>query len=874
MPTSCSGNHLAWLASLALLLLPDSGIAEEKSKPLPNKITFEDNIAPILNKSCTECHGGKSKKADLDLRRRFSILEGGDGGPGLVPGKPEDSLLLEMIISGEMPPEDKKPLTPEQIKLITSWIQAGAPIKEKKEQPLEDSEDAVEITDEDRKFWAFQPPVRPVVPQVKATHQVRTPIDAFLLKKLEAKGARFNPDASRETLIRRIYFDVLGLPPTPQAIDAFLNDKRPDAYERLVDQLLASPRYGERWGRHWLDIAGYADSDGYLAADRLRPEAWRYRDYIIRAHNDDKPFDRFVMEQIAGDELQDWRRAKEITPELADNLIATGFMRTALDPTYGNYAELPECHKVVADTMQIIGSTFLGLTIHCARCHAHKFDPISQKNYYQLRSILQASYDPQEWQVSLKRGIPFATEARQKSVITNNQLIKTRVAHLTKNITEQTSEFEKQYLARKLEDISDAALKTKVIAALRVEEKKRTPEQKNLLKAHAPGVSLSEKEIGTLFPEYLAELKNLRNAVNAENALKKSFTELRGLMDLDDKPRQTHILIRGDFNKPGKPVEPGVPSVLTPKGFQLQVSPGYKTSGRRKALARWLVDPQNPLTARVHVNRLWAHRFGKGIVTTLDNFGKSGAKPTHPELLDWLAVELHSNGYSQKAIHRLMLTSTVYRQSSQPNPKLQQVDPENTLLGSWRPHRHEGEVVRDSILAVTGKLNRQMFGNPIPVSRGSDGQVSVADTPASNRSSVYIIVRRSQPVSMLELFDTPRMEVNCTERTKSIVVTQSLTLLNSKFSENNARALADRLRKEFPDNETARINKAYRLLLGRMPNDPERKTITTFLDDVVRSELAEKFDSATPQLKQSTRQRAWNHLSLVLLNSNEFLFVP
>jgi Protein of unknown function (DUF1553)/Protein of unknown function (DUF1549)/Planctomycete cytochrome C len=848
------------------------GAAPRKAKrPAKGRmLNFEDHIVPILKSRCFKCHGAKVKKAGLDLRRRFAILKGGDSGQALFAGKPDKSLIVNMVTSREMPPKGQRQLTADQIATLKRWVSQGAAIKGKTETPLKDSAEEADVTQADRRFWAFQPPTKPPVPAVKMIGRARTPVDVFLLAKLERKRAGFNRDASKNVLARRVYFDVLGLPPTPEEVDAFLKDRRPDAYERLVERLLASPRFGERWGRRWLDVAGYADSDGYLAADRIRPEAWRYRDYVIRAHNDDKPFDRFVLEQIAGDELADWRRAKRITPELADNLIATGFLRTALDPTYGNYAEPLECHKVMADTIQIVSSAFLGLTVQCARCHSHKYDPISQTDYYRLNAIFLASYDPNRWQVSLARSIPLATEAEQARIATANRLVRQRVKQLNAEIARLTVDCRGRFLDERLASISDPAVRAKVKAALLLDPKKRNSGQKKLVRQYAPKLKSAESDIAARFPKSRAEMTRLRAAAAAESALTKKIVQLRGLQDLGDKATQAHLLIRGDFKNPGKTVEPGVPVVLTPPNFRFPVRSGYKSTGRRGALARWLVDRRNPLTARVHVNRIWAHYFGRGIVPSLDNFGKAGARPSHPELLDWLAVEFQSRGWSQKALHRLILTSTAYRQSSQPNARLATSDPENVLLGSWRPRRHDGEVIRDTVLAVTGKLNRKMYGPPIPVARHPGGQVSVANTPAGNRASVYVIVRRSQPVTLLELFDTPKMEINCTRRTQSIVVTQSLTMLNSAFAETNARALADRLRAEVPANEDRRLDRMYRLLYSRMPTASERSTIREFLDGIVRANLAK---GTTTGPRRAVREAAWDQLALVLLNSNEFLYV-
>jgi hypothetical protein len=495
------------LSGLCLLaLLGVSGLADDKPA-----LSFEDDVVPILQVRCLKCHGDEARKGGLDLRRKFTMLKGGDGGAAIVPGKPEESLLLEMIESKEMPPKEEDPLDAKQIDVLRRWITAGAPIKGKDEPPLEATDAVSQISEEDRDFWSFRPPVRPAVPTVKDAARVRNPIDAFVLAKLEEKGLSFNPDASRTVLLRRVCFDLTGLPPTPAQLEAFLADDRADAYERLVDTLLESSHYGERWARHWLDIAGYADSDGFLEADRERPEAWRYRDYVVRALNSDKPYDQFVREQIAGDELSDWRRAEELTPEMIEQLTATGFLRTAADPTYVGYKEKPEIYKVLADTVQIVGSTFLGVTVQCARCHEHKSEPIAQGDYYSLQAILKPSYDPDRWLASGERTIPLATDAQWDRLTKHNNAVTERVKALNGEVTEVVARFRDKYLAEKLADVP-ADVKEKVNAALLVAENKRNDEQKELVKTHAAGVTPDETTLFAAYAELKSDVEKLRAA--------------------------------------------------------------------------------------------------------------------------------------------------------------------------------------------------------------------------------------------------------------------------------------------------------------------------------------------------------------------------
>lgn len=833
-PRSYLRGRCAWLlaaAALWTLLSPPWARAQDK-------VLFEKDVLPIFHKQCLKCHGEGKLKGGLDLRRRFTMLEGGENGPTIVLGHPDKSVLIQRLVKGEMPPPKDGKLDPRELEIIRRWVAGGALLANDKEAPLPAQKPQPQFTAEDRSFWAFVPPKRPEVPRVKAAERVRNSIDAFLLHRLEAKGLSFTPEASRETLLRRLTLDLHGLPPTPAQRDEFLKDDRPDAYERLVDKLLAAPEYGERWGRHWLDLAGYADSDGYLAADRLRPEAWRYRDYVINALNDDMPFDQFLTEQLAGDELSDWRRADKLTPDMIRQLTATGFLRTALDPTYPGYTEPNEIHQVMADTMQIVGTTFMGLTVHCARCHDHKLDPISHRDYYSLQTVFLPALDPGRWQPSEVRGIRQATEKELAEIQAHNRKV-------------------------------DEALKP-----LQAELAKITPK---LDKGKEPP------------PEAKAVVERLKAEIAKEQAKKKPVPPLlRGVSDLEGKCPDGRILRRGDHDKPGPVVQAGVPEVLAPAGFRLSAEPGHKTSGRRLALAKWLTDPANPLTARVQVNHLWQRHFGKGLVATPANFGRSGAKPSHPELLDWLAWEfmdptrppgeLRKHSWSLKHMHRLMVTSTAYRQASTSDPARLAADPKNVLLGYWRPQRLQGEVVRDSILAVSGKLNPKRFGPAAPVVMHGDGSVDTRDDAEGNRRSVYVIVRRSQHMTLLDLFDTPMMEVNCPERNISTVPLQALALLHAPVTHANAAALADRILKTAPADAKGRIALAFQLAFTRDPRPREGQLIEDFLAKSIAETLKDQKSPADAQRIAAERiaaeRTAWTQVALVLFNSNEFVYAP
>ena len=863
------GNRLSG-SLVALLVLATGFPAAHGAAPV-----FETDVAAILEAHCVKCHGAEKREAGLDVRRRSTLLRGGDSGPALVASEPDKSLLLAKIDAGEMPPPDEPRISPELIATIREWIRGGSPLAGPTEEPLPE-ESVSRISDQDRDFWAFRPPQKAPVPQVRAGDRVRTSVDAFLLAKLESVGLAFQEDAPREILIRRVYFDLIGLPPPPEEIEAFLADPEPEAYERLVERLLASPHYGERWARHWLDVAGYADSDGYLAADRARPEAWRYRDWVIRAHQFDLPYDEFARRQLAGDEMVDWRAASEFTPEIVDSLVATGFLRTASDPTYPGYIEPNECHQVMSDTIQIVSSSLLGVTLQCARCHAHKFDPFSQKDYYALHSILLAAYDPREWSPSETRGIWMATQAERAASDEFNKKVDERAAFLKAEALALTNRLRAKLAKERLAELKfslDPASLENLRTALAQEEASRTEDQKKLILEFTPVAVESEANLRKGHPDFAAELDRLQGAIDAENALKKQTPLIRGLADLDDSPRQGAILVRGDHDKLGAPVDPNVPEALSPVGFRFAAPKIPGSSGRRLALAHWLTSRENPVAARVFVNRVWAEHFGRGLVPTVANFGHSGVPPSHPELLDWLAVEFMEHGWSMKWLHRLLLLSTAYRQDSTTDPRLAQADPENILLGGWRPRRHQGEVVRDSLLATAGKLNSEMFGPAVPVRTEADGAIVTDDSPQGNRRSVYLLVRRSQHLTMLDMFDTPVMEVDCPERNESIVPMQALTMFHGPFTENCAQALAQRLLQTCPGNRDQQLQLAYRLLYARAPSDAERGAFGRFLESFAQESLAESWATASEGEREMARDRALAQIALVWLNSNEFLYV-
>jgi hypothetical protein len=709
----------------------------------------QHDVIPILLRRCTACHGLRRQEAGLDLHTRAAMLRGGKSGPAIVPGKPEESLVLKKIRAEEMPPRQRlveasvKPMEATETELLARWIALGAPEVAIEPDVATTTPDPL-VTDKDRDFWAFQPPQPVAVPSVKHRGLVRNPIDAFVLQKLEAQGLTLAPEADRATLLRRACLDLTGLPPDPEEVTAFLADRDPDAYEKVIDQLLASPHYGERWGRYWLDLAGYADSEGKREQDLPRPHAWRYRDYVIRSFNADKPYDRFLLEQLAGDELADYEHAPEITPELYDNLVATGFLRMAPDPTWANITGyVPDRLEVMADEIDVLGSAVLGLTMKCARCHSHKFDPIPQRDYYRLVDVFKGALDEYDWlKPEIHPGIGPVSQDVQGG------------RHLSFVTTAERHRWE----------------------------------------AQNPKSRPREPRIAALWD--------------------------RG------EPSPTYIYRRGDPLSPGRLVGPGVPSVLTDGKTPFVVQspwPGAKKTGRRLAFARWLTRPEQPLTARVLVNRIWKHHFGTGIVKTLANFGKAGARPSHPELLDWLAREFVRQGWSLKALHRLMMTSAVYRQSSAVTALHEQFDPENALYSRMPLVRLDAEALYDSMLRVAGRLDETPFGPADAVQMRPDGLVAVAGTARGWRRLIYAQQTRKNLVTHLETFDYPSMNPNCIERRDSTVAPQALHLMNNGMVLRLAEQLAARVRREAGDEPAWQIERLYWIALGRPPGDEERQ---------------------------------------------------
>ena len=856
--------------------------------------TFEKDVRPILKAHCFDCHGeSEQKKGGLDVRLRRLLLEGGEDGPAIVPGKPDQSGLLQRVESGEMPKRDKK-LTAEQIAVIRQWIASGA----RTARPEPDQiPSGAGITEEERSFWAFQPILRPPVPTARKRDRVRTPVDAFLVRDLAAKQLRFSPDADKISLLRRVHLDLTGLPPTPSETATFLADTSDRAYERRVDQLLESTHYGERWGRHWLDIAGYADSDGYSDADPPRAYAYKYRDYVIRSLNDDKPIDRFLAEQLAGDEIARATQANAASVALAgtdtrDLLIATGFLRMGVDGSATDALSDRDAvrNQVVADTLKIVSTSLLGLSVGCAQCHDHRYDPIPQADYYRLRAVFEPAYDWKNWRTPDQRLVSLYTEEDRK----RSADIETEARGVSAEKESKQTRYLAEALAKHLEKF-EPPLRAQLSTALDTPGDQRTVEQKKLL-ADNPSVNIHPGVLYQYNPKAAEDLKSMDARIAEIRGRKPPEDFLAVLTEPADSLPITHVLHRGDYRQPREAVPPGGLSVVGHEGQPVEFAAKdaeLPTTGRRLAFARWLVSPGNPLVARVLVNRVWMHHFGHGLVGTPSDFGSMGERPSHPELLDWLAAEFMENGWSLKQLHRLILTSTAYRQSSARHPDGNDRDPENRLYWRKPVQRLDAEAIRDSILSVSGSLNDRMYGPPVPVRPDVHGQIVVGEdkTEGDNkmpvevslkgeefRRSIYIQARRSRPLAMLHAFDAPVMEVNCERRQSSTVATQSLMLMNSQFLLDQSARFARRLQSEAGESPARQVTLAWQLAFNRSPNAGELQDSLTFLESQsAHFSAAASANSQDPKAKgtetPTPAEQALTDLCQALFSTNEFLYV-
>jgi len=881
----------------------DSGaLADGKTEDHPGdvaQVTEREVLETILRVKCIVCHGKRIQEAGFSLRTREDLLTGGESGPAVVPGKPDESLLLKRIDNGHPTNELQneyfvRAITSEEIEKLRQWIVSGAPpmpsevVAREWDETLAmgRGEDSL-VSEEDRKFWSFQPPQRPPAPEVDHKESVRTPIDAFLLKKMEAKGLKFSPEAERVVLMRRAYLDLTGLPPEPREVEAYLKDDSSDAYEQLIDRLLASPHYGERWGQHWLDAAGYADSEGGVGGDHPREHAYRYRDYVIRSLNADKPYDQFLLEQMAGDELFDYKVLENPTSDQIDSLVATGFLRMTPDSTYSHDVNfIPDRLNVVADMVEMFSSSVMGMTMACARCHNHKFDPIPQRDYYRFSAIFRTAYDPYDWLLPKALGGGFQKRQPPQRFLSiegwkveeKNAPVQEEIQALEKDLEKKAGPLREHLFEEKLAQLPEA-VREDLRKASETPEENRGALEKYLVERFMPSLLHAEiEELKERSEDFRQEADKLQAAI--EEAKKKLEPEpkIRALYDMGGEPTSTYVLKRGEPFKLGAMVLPGVPSVLSERITPYEVNkPPWTTdtSGRRLALARWLTQDNHPLTGRVMINRIWQHHFQKGLVATPGNFGHTGLRPSHPQLLDWMTTEFVRQGWSIKAMHKLIMTSAAYRQSSQIDQSSMEADPDNELLSRFPLRRMDAETIRDSMLKVAGRLDSQLFGPPDDVVVKADGEVEESRPPGkSSRRSIYVQHRRSTPLTLLEAFDFPRVVPNCLMRRESNVSTQALQLMNDDRIRETSRFFAGRVMDAVGSIVENQVDRVYLAALSRPPAPEEKKLGVEAIEDFTQHWLKEIEKEVPPEPMQSkARWLALASLCHTVLNSPDFIYI-
>jgi mono/diheme cytochrome c family protein len=833
---------LALCAIGAAFVLQHRGVAASDSD------FFKEKVAPIFERNCVMCHGERVRRSGLDLRGEETIQKGGARGPAVVPGAAEKSLLYRLITHKEEPamPLGMDKLGEADVAVIAQWINGLSPKAAMAAETIPTRQPGYSITEKDRQFWSFIKPARPVLPEVKDRRWVRNEIDAFVLNKLEQNGLRPNRAASPRELLRRVYFDLIGLPPSPEETAEFLKNPSEAAYAKVVDRLLASPHYGERWGRHWLDLARYADSGGY-EFDYDRPHAWRYRDYVIKSFNVDKPYDRFIIEQLAGDQL-DGVDVKA-NPEA---LIPTGFVRNG--PTVDNADNEETRMDELDDMVTTTSSVFLGLTVGCARCHDHKYDPIPQRDYYRMQAIFFPFQKTEAVMASKEE--ESAYKARNKEIDELLRPYRQKIAAIEKPVRERLLNEKVEFHVR-LADMSSG-----------FEGKTREQYREETARRFAKDVNLQPEEIEALLsPEDLKSRKEIQNEIDKINSTRpKPLPAAMGVTDKDDAGK-AYLLKRGDWRNKGEEVQPGLPQVLAGDA-------NLYTKNRRRQLAEWIASADNPLTARVAVNRIWQYHFGKGVVKTPSDFGATGDRPSHPELLDWLATEFVRRGWSWKAVSRLILLSNTYRQSSRFDEQAAAKDPENRLLWRMNPRRLEAEPLRDSVLAVSGKLNPEMFGpgiypriDPDVINTGSRPRwpLDAKDDHSTWRRSVYVFVKRSVLLPLIEVFDCPATVVSGPTRAVSTVSPQALALMNNEFVLQQAGFFAERVAKEAGADRRSQVIRAFEIALNRPPNAKEIEWALSFLKS-----QAEGYARRKDEKPEAAALRDFCH---AIINLNEFVYV-
>ena len=810
---------------------------------------FTRDVEPVLKKRCQACHGAAMQQNGLRLDDGESALKGGYSGAAIMPGKSGQSRLVERISSNEkakmMPPGGAR-LSAAEIAMISKWIDEGA------KWPL-----SVKAKSGQGKtmHWAFQILTKPASPAVQNRAWVRNPIDSFVLARLEAEGIAPSHEANKTTLIRRLKLDLTGLPPTPAEVSEFLSDNRPDAYERLADKFLASPHYGEKWARQWLDLARYADSDGY-EKDQIRPMAWRWRQWVIDALNKDMPFDQFTIEQLAGDMLPNAN---------IEQRVATGFQRNTLTNREAGVDREETRFEQIINRTNTVGTVWLGLTVGCAQCHDHKFDPISQREYYQLFSFFNSADDDTiDAPIAGEMG-PYLRAKAEYDIKRAELLEKYGVAdlqakwetHMRQAINDAGKDLEFDFSLTSMRAMFDHATRVLMME----------PSKRRAIDADR----LTRYFIGNIGPEFgrdkevSAKLKELREKLAPLDAAFPSVTQAMVMLPRDPDHEKTHIHVRGDWKTNGIEVQPGVLAIMPP------MRAGEPAN--RLTFAQWLVSRENPLTARVTVNRAWQELFGKGIVRTSEDFGVTGDKPSHPQLLDWLASEFLDQGYSMKKLHKTIVMSAAYRQSSKLRPELKDRDPDNTLLARQSRLRLAAEQIRDSALWAGGILDTRIGGKsvrpPMPAGVAELGyggsKWKESDGMDRYRRGLYIHFQRTTPYPQLMTFDAPDSNTTCSRRRASNTPLQALNLLNDPVFAEAYNGIAMRGLSEAQGGFRERLDYLFALSLSRQPTASERERLGKYLDQ--QTELLRKEGKPAAAIEQ----QAWASVGRVLMNLDEFI---
>ncbi|MFT5492474.1 MAG: hypothetical protein ACI8V5_002850 [Limisphaerales bacterium] len=834
-------KHL--VAAMGVGVFASASLAAQATSDKSAIAFFDSKVHPILEENCYRCHGAKDKlKGGLRLTSRNGLVEGGDSGSAINPGSLAESVFLQMLSykdeHHEMPPDGKLPA--EQIDILTKWVEMGAPFNPVREISGKAHKSAYnnKINDESRNYWAFRPVGQPQPPKVDNAAWSANPIDAYLYAELAAKGLKPNPPASRRALIRRAYYDLIGLPPTPAEVKAFENDRSPKAFGKIVDHLLTRPQYGEKWGRHWLDLVRYAETNGY-ERDNPKPEVWRYRDYVIRALNQDKPYDRFVREQLAGDEF---------TEPTADGIIATGFQRLGIwddEPVDADQAYFDSLDDVVS----VSGQAFLGLTIGCCRCHDHKIDPLPQADYYRMTAFFNNTFNNSQQRKFKKSTFTLNTTTVIASPAARAEHDR-RVRALREEMKERSTKLE--------------GFEKRIFATF------SNPEKEDAADKRTRELLMKQKSREALGPKERKKYIELKKEFESLKA-RKAPPLARALAIKENGPTapEAFVLIRGNAHVPGDKVVPGFPQVLGLKDPVIPTPPkGAQSSGRRTVLADWIVSKDNPLTARVMANRIWQFHFGRGIVRSPSNFGQNGVAPTHPKLLDWLARDFMNQGWSIKKMHRRMMLSKAYQMSSAANEAALKADPQNNLFWRFDMRRLTAEEIRDSIINLTGKLNLKQGGPSIytempaevlATASRPDKAWGTSSETERNRRSVYVHIKRSLNEPMLKAFDQADSDSPCAVRFATTVPTQSLTMLNSKLVNDSAEDLGDRLRATSKD-PREQVRTGLSLAFCRDATNDEIKAGLALIDELqTDAELDQK--------------HALDRFCLMVLNLNEFVYL-